>query len=78
LKTVAGLQRGFRRGEHGYDDPVQKPIPFLCWLAVRYRSDRISAADRNKIEGTIPNRIAYFDRKSFDMYPIARKSLGQT
>jgi hypothetical protein len=44
---------------------------FLCYLAVRYRPDRISEADADKILGTIPNRIAYFDVLPLDMYPIA-------
>jgi hypothetical protein len=34
---------------------------FLCYLAVRYRSDRISDADGKKILEAIPERIAYFD-----------------
>ena len=34
---------------------------FLAYLAVRYRSDRISQSLANTILLTIPNRIAYFD-----------------
>jgi hypothetical protein len=44
---------------------------FLCYLAVRYRPARISKADADKILGTIPNRIAYFDALPLDMDPIA-------
>jgi hypothetical protein len=43
---------------------------FLPYLAVRYRSDRISQSLANTIMQTIPNRINYFDNQLFDMYPI--------
>ena len=43
---------------------------FLPYLAVRYRSDRISSSLRDTILQTIPNRLAYFDRQSFDIHPI--------
>ena len=43
---------------------------FLPYLAIRYRSDRISQSLYDTIVQTIPNRIAYFDSQSFDMYPI--------
>jgi F5/8 type C domain len=44
---------------------------FLCYLAVRYRSARLSKVDADKILETIPNRIAYFDAQPLDMRPIA-------
>lgn len=43
---------------------------FVPYLAVRYRADRISEALANTILAAIPNRIAYLDAQSFDMYPI--------
>lgn len=43
---------------------------FLLYLAVRFRSDRISQSLKETIMKTIPNRIAYFDKQEFDMYPI--------
>ena len=43
---------------------------FLPYLAVRYRSDRISNPLANIILRTIPNRIAYLDAQNFDMHPI--------
>ena len=43
---------------------------FLPYLAIRYRSGRITQSLANTIMQTIPNRIAYFDNQSFDMYPI--------
>lgn len=45
---------------------------FLPYLAVRYRSNRISQSLKMTIMQTIPNRIAYFDNQSFDMYPISK------
>lgn len=46
---------------------------YLPYLAIRYRSDRISAELKSKIESTIPNRIKYFDAQQFSMYPIINK-----
>lgn len=43
---------------------------FLPYLAVRFRSDRISSELANTILATMPNRIAYFDALGLDMYPI--------
>ena len=42
----------------------------LPWIAVRYRSDRISNADAEIILKTIPNRLKFFDEQNFDMYPL--------
>ena len=59
------------------DNPTQEDIAesILPWLAVRYRSDRISGADEQKILSAIPNRLAYFDREipDRDMYPIRKR-----
>ena len=56
------------------DHPQREDIAesFLPYLAVRYRSARISPFDEKMILETIPNRIAYFDAQSFDdaMYPV--------
>jgi hypothetical protein len=53
-------------------NPVREDIAesFLPYLALRYRSDRISQALAEIISKTIPNRIKYFDDQNFDMYPI--------
>ncbi len=55
------------------ENPEREDIAesFLPWLAVRYRSDRISEADYNTIIQTIPNRLSYFDNMGFDMYPVS-------
>ncbi len=54
------------------DNPDREDIAesFLAYLAVRYRSGRISQSLYDTISQTMPNRIAYFDDQSFDMYPI--------
>ena len=49
---------------------------FLVYLAVRYRSDRISQSLENTILQTIPNRINYFDNQSFNMYPITTPTVS--
>lgn len=50
------------------DNPTREDIAesFLPYFAYKYRSDRISQSMANLISSTIPNRIAYFDRQSFD------------
>lgn len=55
------------------DNPEREDIAesFLPWLAVRYKSDRISEDDYNTIVTTIPNRIQYFDDMDFDMFPVS-------
>ena len=58
--------------DYSQDFPIREDIAesFLPYLAIRYRSDRISATLANTILETMPNRIDYFDNQSFDMYPI--------
>ena len=57
---------------YAQDNPFQEDVAesFLTWLAVRYRSDRISQSILDTIIQTIPNRLEYFDNQSFNMYPI--------
>jgi hypothetical protein len=54
------------------DNPTREDIAesFLPYLAVRYRSERISASLANTILQTIPNRIAYFDALGLQMAPV--------
>jgi len=40
------------------------------YLAIRYRSDRISQSLAATILQAIPNRIAYLDGLALDMHPI--------
>jgi hypothetical protein len=55
------------------DNPQTEDVAesFLCYLAVRYRSARLSKVDAGKILEAIPNRIAYFDAQPLDMRPVA-------
>ena len=54
------------------DNPDREDIAesFLLYLAVRFRSDRITQSLKDLIEEAMPNRIAYFDQQSFDMHPV--------
>ena len=53
------------------DNPDREDVAesFLAWFAVRYQSERLSAAKRVMILRTIPNRLLYFDGQGFDMSP---------
>ena len=54
------------------DFPIREDIAesFLLYLAIRYRSGRISPSLETTILQTMPNRIAYFDNQSLDIHPI--------
>ena len=58
--------------DYARDYPIREDIAesYLPYLAIRYRSDRISEDLKKKIEDAIPNRIKYFDDQNFNMYPI--------
>ena len=58
--------------DYAKQHPIREDIAesYLTYLAVRYRSDRISPELKTKIETAIPNRIKYFDNHKFDMHPI--------
>jgi len=58
--------------EYARDFPLREDVAesFPLYFAIRYRSDRISTELVNTIKRAIPNRIAYFDKQDFDMYPI--------
>ncbi|MCM0042154.1 MAG: hypothetical protein NBV61_05245 [Algoriphagus sp.] len=57
---------------YALDNPRREDIAetFLLYVALRYRSDRISASLRDKILETVPNRLKYFDSQNFNMSPI--------
>ena len=57
---------------YALDNPRREDIAetFLLYVALRYRSDRISTSLKDKIIETVPNRIKYFDSQNFKMYPI--------
>ena len=60
--------------QYAKDYPEREDIAesFLPYFAIKYRKDRISDEMLNIIENTIPNRINYFDKQTFDMYPILK------
>ena len=57
---------------YAQDYPNREDIAesFLLYLAIRYRSDRITQSTYQTITQTIPNRIQYFDDQLFNLYPI--------
>ena len=57
---------------YAQDFPSREDIAetFVPYLAIRYRSDRISQSLADRILAAIPNRIAYLDSQSFDVHPI--------
>jgi NOL1/NOP2/fmu family ribosome biogenesis protein len=58
--------------QYARDYPIREDVAesFPLYFAIRYRSDRIPQELVNRIKRAIPNRIAYFDKQDFDMYPI--------
>ena len=58
--------------DYAEDHPTREDIAesYLPYLAVRYRSDRISLKLKQNIESAIPHRIKYFDAQDFNMYPL--------
>ena len=54
------------------DNPTREDVAetFLTWLAVRYRSARITPTLANTIQQTVPNRLLYFDSLGLNMLPI--------
>ncbi|MCA0392521.1 MAG: hypothetical protein LCH70_00140 [Proteobacteria bacterium] len=65
-------------GRQGYisvyarDNPSREDVSesFLAWLLLRKRNDRLSAGERAYIEGTIPNRLQYFDAMACNTHPV--------
>ena len=57
---------------YAQDYPMREDIAesFVPFLAVEYRSDRITESLKNQILKTIPNRMAFFRSLGLDMYPI--------
>jgi hypothetical protein len=54
------------------DNPDREDIAesYLTWLMVRHRAAQISTNDYNKITQAIPNRLAYFDNMTCDLFPF--------
>lgn len=56
----------YARGNPEREDVAESVV---AWLVVRYRSSRNKQADIEKIKGTIPNRITYFDQNLSIQFP---------
>ena len=58
--------------DYARDNPIREDVAesYLTYLAIKYRSDRISESLKKTIEDVIPHRINYFDNQNFNMYPI--------
>ena len=69
---AAQIRDGGYISTYARDFPDREDIAesFVPYLAVRYRSERIPASVEQSILNAIPNRLAYFDAQSFDMYPV--------
>ena len=61
--------------DYARDHPDREDIAesFLTYLAVRYRPERLTDAERAAILTAIPNRLIYFDEQGFDMSPYERR-----
>ena len=57
---------------YAQENPLREDIAesFLPYFAIRYRPERISNELKKIIESSIPNRIIYFDKMDFNMYPV--------
>lgn len=55
------------------DNPAREDIAesFLLYLALRWKPDRLTGEQKEKIVSTIPNRIRYFDSLDLDIQPLS-------
>jgi cyclophilin family peptidyl-prolyl cis-trans isomerase len=74
---TAQLEDGVFISTYARDFPEREDVAesFLLYLAVRYRSGRIPQSLIDTIVQTIPNRIAYFDSQSFNIYPLQTETV---
>ena len=62
---------------HAHPDSEDLAESFVAYFAVKYRPEKLSAAERWAIVTAIPNRLAYLDEQGFDMSPYtARGSIS--
>jgi hypothetical protein len=66
--------------EYAEENPQREDLAesFLMYIAVRYKTDRISAETKQMIEKTIPHRIAYLESLELNMNPIASEDEQET
>ena len=60
--------------DYARDNPRTEDLAetFSAWFAVRFRPDRITADQQQKILDAVPARLAYLDRQNFEMSPYVR------
>ena len=58
---------------HAHPDSEDLAESFVAYFAVKYRPERLSAADRFAIVTAMPNRLAYFEEQGFDMSPYTAR-----
>ncbi len=58
--------------DYAKEHPQREDIAesYLPYFAIKYRRQRLPESLIEKIEKAIPNRIEYFDKKTFKMYPV--------
>jgi hypothetical protein len=56
---------------YAQENPTREDIAesFIFYLALQYRSNRISKELKETIEKSIPNRMEYFKQQNFNVYP---------
>lgn len=69
---IAQKQDGQFISTYARDNPTREDIAetFLMYLAIRYRSHRISKELKQTLLQTVPHRIAYFYQQKLKMQPI--------
>jgi hypothetical protein len=57
--------------KYALENPLREDVAesFPLFYAVRIRPERLSEEDRQKILGTIPSRLRYFDSKRYELGP---------
>ena len=58
--------------DYAKEHPEREDIAesYLPYFAIKYRRERIPESLIEKIEKAIPNRIEYFNKKTFKMHPV--------
>ncbi len=77
--VAAQVSDGEFISDHARNFPSQEDIAatFLVYLAINYRRDRIDQSLFDTVTQTVPNRLAYFGKQPFDMYPINPRRLAR-
>lgn len=65
--------------EYAATNPLREDVAetILLWLAVRFRTDRLSTFDYDYIVNTIPNRLDFLNNQRYDVYPLTEPNQSQ-